>query len=381
MPADMRQPALVFAIVLTLAACGNGPSAGVHATPSPIASASPVASASPTSAPSPTPPPVVATASAVAVLDWDQAGATYTVSLVGTDGKVLASAHASAPRSFTCAGQPAGAILPVPVAASNSKLYYLDGTGLYSLGLDGSQKKITDLPVKPQVAVPFAVAPDDTWVAYGVIDYTAYPPTEQLFVKGLQTGETIRSYIATSKASEAVWPVGWHAGVVVLAFHPQTCTQGGGPGLADATEYHLVDSRTAARSATVGSGSCTEVVAAGALCVDYGAGAVKLFGWTGTLLTSIAGGTFPVASVSPDGSRFAVGLSDGIHISGPDTTPAPVAGGPETRWIDNVTLFIGGLGAQDQPKIWKVGGAVIPVGVRGSPVAQVPGGLDAGHGT
>src|SRR5205823_5447330 len=97
----------------------SSPSADASATPS----GSPDASPSPSARPSPS--PVVG---GYAVLATTGTIDSYTVSLVGIDGSVAASATASNPTQLTC-GDAASALLPVPVSTSDTRVYFLDAQG------------------------------------------------------------------------------------------------------------------------------------------------------------------------------------------------------------------------------------------------------------
>src|SRR2546421_12722640 len=93
-----RMAAGLLALVAVAAACGGeSPSNVASHSPSAVPS-SPAAQSSPSSvaaSPSPSPPPRVT--GAYGVLFSSQAAASYTVSLIGVDGKVAASAQTSTP--------------------------------------------------------------------------------------------------------------------------------------------------------------------------------------------------------------------------------------------------------------------------------------------
>ena len=216
--------------MLLLAACGTttGPAQSTKATAS--ASASPASSPSPSTSPAPQP--------AVAVVDWDQGGTGYIVSLVAANGKVLASVHAALSYGGKCGPVEAGIISPPPVGTSNSRVYYLDGGSIKWLKEDGSTG-VAFAPLTPRanVAFSFAVAPDDSVFVLNTIDYSATPLSQNLTatpVGASRLGASIYSAQSPSTApSSAVWPIGWHGADLVLAYHRSTCTQGGGPGLGD----------------------------------------------------------------------------------------------------------------------------------------------------
>src|SRR5579864_2977064 len=90
--------ATLFMVAAIAASCGSSPSGQARHSNSPSASPSASASAtgSPSTAPasSPSPQPVTG---AYGVLYSSQAASDYTVSIIGVDGKVVASAQASTP--------------------------------------------------------------------------------------------------------------------------------------------------------------------------------------------------------------------------------------------------------------------------------------------
>src|SRR5262249_13899855 len=85
----------ILATALLMSACGFGGGATASHSPSPSAAASP----SPTPTPSTGPQPVT---QPYGVLVGSQAATTYTVSLIGVDGKVAASAETGTPTLTTC---------------------------------------------------------------------------------------------------------------------------------------------------------------------------------------------------------------------------------------------------------------------------------------
>ena len=99
--------------------------------------------------------------------------ASYTVSLVGIDGRVVASQVASTPGTVTCAGQAAG-VVPPPVSTSDSRVYFMDALGVVRyLAPNGDAGQAITLPIGPSRRSLFAVSPDDTLMAVVVLDFAA----------------------------------------------------------------------------------------------------------------------------------------------------------------------------------------------------------------
>lgn len=397
----------MLSIALAVAACSApGPLAG-----------RPTTSPARVSSPAPAPAPSAQVVPAVAVVDLEDGGGGYKLSLVSAEGKVLASRHASWPYGGKCGPVQAGIISPPPVSTSNTRAYFLDEGGIKWLQEDG-QTGLALGPLSPRanVAVGFAVSPDDSKVAINAIDYSSSPLVQHLTVTPVgasvspvgpsvspvgASGRGAEIYTAAAPASNptaAVWPMGWHGGDIVLAYHVGTCSQGGGPGLADAKSYHVVDSTTADREVTIGedSGSACGLMGlptpAGIPCGSYqGIGAVgtEVRTWTGGL-RGIYGAWFLPGGLSPSGDAYV-----GVFQSAPSAQPAltlirakgnavPIAGVSESvlwpvMWIDDGHFFIGGLRPHEQGRVFASNPEPLPstpVAVGGVPVARIPGSLD-----
>ena len=179
-----------------------------------------------------------------------EGGSTYSVSLVGLDGRVATTATA-AKRS-----RPAGVAVQMPsVSASNSRLYYLDGDSkvMYLLP-SGAKGLATSIAIDSSSAAVFAVSPDDARIAVGVITFP-YPAKTRIYVEDLAGGGHHVELFSSGDVIE--WPAGWHQGQLVVAVGLNRAP------LWDAYEgflygingYHVVDAGTGARMATVCDGS------------------------------------------------------------------------------------------------------------------------------
>lgn len=362
---------------MLMAACGGGPSkpvAGHSPALSPSPSVSPAATTTPAATPTPRPP-----ATPYGVLVGSQGSSTYTVSIIGVDGKVAASASASTPASPTC-GSLAAAIVPLPVSTSNTRLYYMDAKGeVLDLFPDG---KSTGTPI---VALPaptaarrsmFAVSPDDNYVAVVVADFSASGATTRLYMYELNTPGR-QTLLFSQTGPTTLWPVGWHGTNNLVLAKVGSCTQGGGPFCCTPIELHVVDPATANRRFTLGGMSCHIAGAAspaGVACVDTGTfSKVSVLDWTGQTKRTFTVNQAFYVEVSPNGALVAAATNSGTQIIPSSLKPlADVIG---CGWIDDQHVLSGGDG-QNQPRIANVAdGSEVPVPAQGDCGGRIPGGL------
>lgn len=375
--------AAVLAATVILAACGTaaGPAQSTKGT---VPASATAASSSPSNSPGPVP--------AVALVDWDQDGAGYTVSLVASTGKALASVHATWSFGGKCGPVEAGIISPPPVGTSDSRVYYLDAGGLKWLKDDGSKgTAFASLAPRSSVALSFAVAPDDSAFVLNTIDYSATPLSQDITITPMgasREGASIYSARSPSTTpSAAVWPVGWHGTDLVLAYHRSTCTQGSGPGLGDPTSYHIIDATTAARKVTIGtdSGETCGLVGfpspAGIPCAHYLGGSTQILTWTGSS-GPVFGGSFP-GGLSLSGAAYVGTVQSGdsssmslIRAAGNASVISGNTGA--VMWIDDDHFLIGpfagpGASAQSQDRVYDAATLEsTTVSARGAPIARIP---------
>lgn len=369
----VRVSTLVLTSAVLIAACG-GSGSNAASSPSPKATVraspatSPHTSASPGASPMASPAPVVG---AFGVLVSPLTGDTYNVSLIAVDGKVVGSAQPSSPTTVTC-GDASAAVLPAPVSASNSRLYYLDAQGVVRfLTPKGETGRATTVPAGGQRRSMFTVSPDDQRIAVVVNDYTASGASTRLYVEDLNGGANHLDLFSETGAY-TLWPMGWHAPSLVVAKVP-ACTQGGGFGCCGPLELHVVDAATAVRTVTIGGPTCIiggPSTPFGAVCESATTG-VRVLNWSGTLVRTVATpGTGPVY-LSPDGQHLAYST---------DATTTTIEGGSSIKmdvcgWIDSTHVLSGG-DAQHQPRIGNIAtAAVIPVAAQGVCAGRLPGGL------
>jgi hypothetical protein len=383
--------ALAGGLLVLMAACSSTAAKQTATTPS--------ASAARTSAATPTPTPAPAADPAVAMLDWNANGTSYTLSLVSASAKVLASAHATWTRGAKCGAMPAGIIAPLPVSTSNRRAYYLDGGAIKWLQEDGKTGlAFQGLSVNALKAYGFAVAPDDSVFALNTIDYSTMPISQRITITKVGASSLgTEIYSATSPANastSAVWPFGWHNGDLVLAYRPGTCTQGGGPGIGDARSYHVVNAQTADRKATIGSdagagcGLVGAAVPAGIACGNY-QGMVdqpqtQVLGWDGQPVATF-GAWFLPGGLAPHGGGYLGNSVSGNHTplilvraaGNQVTVPVGDCFACPVMWIDDAHFIV----APDQgtPQVFASQPEPLqgtPVNVKGYPVARLPGSLD-----
>jgi hypothetical protein len=366
-------PPAKFAVVLVAAALAgacSGPFTG--ATRSPAASSS--RQSSPSANPSGSPTPVQVT-SAFAVLVSPLSTTSYTVSLVGIDGRVVASQQASTPGAVSCANA-AAAVVPPPVSTSDTRVYFMDAQGIVRfLAPNGDAGRATTVPIGAAQRSMFAVSPDDQRIAVIVDDFTSSGATTRLYLEDLNGGGNHVDVFSESGAY-TLWPTGWHGTNNLVVAKVPACTQGGGPFSAGPQEFHVVDPRTALRRFTVGGPTCVIAgppSAAGAVCEDTAAFAqANVVSWTGTTSRSltIAGPT--LAYLSPNGSQVALVGSAGTVIQ---ESSRQFAGMQACGWIDDTHVFSGG-DTQLQPRVGDVtNGNVVPIAAQGDCAGRIPGGL------
>jgi hypothetical protein len=326
-------------LVVLVVNCGLGPVSNSHPSPSASQTATAGASPSPTGGASPSATPTSAALPlGIVVKDFIiDGGTTYTINLVGVDGKVAATATGRK-RS-----QPGGILVQMPsVSASNSRLYYLDGdSSVMFLKPDGTSGAATTISVDSNSAAVFAVSPDDSRIAVAVITFP-FPAKTRIYVEDLTGGGHHIDLFSSSTLLE--WPVGWHQGHLVIAVganaHPQNAYDGFIYGYSG---YHVADASTGTRLATVCDGYIASVppVPAGTVCSNYPKFLVS--DWSGTTRPAPADQGCNGGALSPDGSMIAdcqgspavvtLVVVDGTQI-------ATQYSGTPVGWIDSTHLVL-----------------------------------------
>jgi hypothetical protein len=317
----------------------------------------------------------VALTGSFAVLATPTSADTYTVSIVGADGKVVASAQPSSPTAVTC-GDAAAAVVPLPISTSDDRAYYMDAQGVVRyLTVQGETGRATTVPTGGGRRSMFAVSPDDQRIAVVVSDFTASGVAVKLYVEDLNGG-TNHLDISSASGSYGLWPVGWHGtGNLVVAKVP-ACTQGGGPLCCGPAELHVVDPATAIRRFTIGGPSCTiagSASPAGAVCEGTTFAQANVVDWTGKTVRSFAVQGPTPAYLSPDGTIVALTqFSNGTTVFNGSSKKLALT---TCGWIDSTHVIAGG-DVQQQPRIGNLTtGAIVPVAAQGTCAGRLPGGL------
>jgi hypothetical protein len=373
------KPTFLLAVAILVVSCG-GQGSTVHITPAVSPAGSPAASPLPDTSASPAASPVaspaaspVPIAGSFAVLVTSTSGDTYTVSIIGVDGKVVGTATPSSPTAVTC-GDAAAAVVPIPVSTSDDRAYYMDAQGVIRfMTVHGEIGRATTVPTGGGRRSMFSVSPDDQRIAVVVSDYTASGVAVRLYVEDLNGG-THHLDLFSSSGPYGLQPIGWHGtNNLVLAKVP-ACTQGGGPFSAGPLELHVVDPATAVRRFTIGGTNCVIAGApspAGAVCETTNGAQASVIDWTANTRRSFAIKAAGPAYLSPDGAIVAIPGSSATTFQGSSRTLSMQACG----WIDASHVISGG-DVQQQPRIGNLAtGTVIPVAAQGSCAGRLPGGL------
>jgi hypothetical protein len=166
-----------------------------------------------------------------------EGGPNYTVSLVGTDGRVAAAS--TLPRRTV--GVQIGSL-----STSATTLYYLVGDGeIRFLRPDGYKGVTKRIALSPHEVVAFAVSPDDRRIAVSVLDFTRYPVSARLFVEDLHGSANHVELYPSRQVLE--WPVGWHNGSVVMAVMLNVKLQNPSEGFLRGDSYYVTDPQSGAR--------------------------------------------------------------------------------------------------------------------------------------
>ncbi|HYM66762.1 MAG TPA: hypothetical protein VEW68_05685 [Patescibacteria group bacterium] len=303
--------------------------------------------------------------------------ANYTVSIVGIDGRVVASAQATSPAAVSCGGT-AAAVVPLPVSTSNSRVYFMDASGAVRfLSPDGTTGQATTVSLGAARRSVFSVSPDDQRIAVTVLDFTTTGASTQLYVEDLKGGGN-RVAPFSETGSFSAWPVGWHGTNNLVVAKVPACTQGGGPLCCGPQELHVVDPATATRRFTLGGPTCVvggPASPAGAVCESGTFTAANVLSWTAiTQRSFVISGPTP-AYLSPDGSLVAItDLGSGTTlVNGP--TQHPQLAMQTCGWIDATHVLAGG-DTQQQPRVGDLTtGTIVPVAAQGDCGGRIPGGL------
>jgi hypothetical protein len=385
----MKKAITVLTLALSSAACGGA--ASVSPSPSPTSGAAVLSPAAISATPSIGATPSAAGAGSAGghvygvLVDVLTLPTTYITNVVGLDGLLFASIKLDKRSPIS---SPGGHAIDLPhVSATSTALYMLAGdSSVLSLRLpDGKQATATRLQVGPNMEAAFAVSPDDSKIAVSVLDFSRTPVHVTLYTEAL-TGANHQ--VIYESDSNYVWPVAWHAGLLVLAhaYGPfEEDIAKAAPGHDNpysAISYHIVDPATANRVYLLGA--CTvsgPLSPAGSGCIQGGT-----IDWQGNVSppwsTRDWGSVSSAAALSPDGRWIAATSPDNsvnMAIWAPDGRIVNYVTGPGIRdwvgWLDNQHILTGSyLDATFQPYVFNPikGGIDRPVVAYGFYAARLP---------
>jgi hypothetical protein len=297
-------------------------------------------------------------------------GGTYSISLAFANGGVAGpfNAHLRTPSATTAAGTGA---LPV-FSASDSRVYFLDGnSSIRFLGPDGSHGQASLVPGGPAVQSAFAVSPDDHRIAVAALD----PSTgTKLYVEDLAGGNRINLPLPSHPA---VWPVGWHSGLIVLAeASPATQTQPANP-YGTFAGYMLLDPNTGVRWGSLECNPAGPLTPAGTACLGASGPLVEQ-DFAGRQHAAAPAAGVETAAEAPDGARLALCCPSGLlelWTGSGDLVSLGAASADGYGWIDATHLLISGLPGSRARIADVVTGKSSPTSAAGKVVGRVPGGL------
>ncbi|MEO8744716.1 MAG: hypothetical protein ABI334_02855 [Candidatus Dormiibacterota bacterium] len=379
----MRRGAVLIATALLAVSCGSGSSSGSHNTPS--AKASPAAAVSPSASPSAGP----LTGTYGLILSAGD------LNLIKPDASIAATVPVASASAQYCSSQHDALQAPPPVSASNDEVYFRDGdTKIRMLVPPGGAADVTTVPGGPNTISFFSVSPDDKSIAVLVEDVSgATAISLSLYVEDLHGGghHTVIYTSTTPKGKNGttLWPMGWHAGALVLAVVPACTFQ---PAGITPTEWHVASTANGTRLATIKANACTLSFwpsPAGVGCVG-GGGATTLYDWTGKVLSATGPPTpsdaYQQSAVSPAGNSAFWASGAAVGTAPPATQILQLGPGPYASvqghaaciWIDEDHLLAPDAVIQfpaETPGNLQVTAAVTALTASGVCAGRFPGGL------
>jgi hypothetical protein len=331
---------------LVLAACGSNPAPRANMTasaPRQSTSSEPIAA------------PSSAATSVAGVQSYGLLVGGGKLDMIGTDARVAASVPMAGPTLAQEICNGAGAWILPAVSASNQHVYFRDGdTKIRMVIPPSSAVDVTTVPGGSSVISGFSVSPDDRRIAVSVEQFSSTQITDRLYVEDLR-GHTHHANIYSATSSNEgkgpavmLWPVGWHAGQLVLGVWTACSFEQVNNPIA----YHVANPATAVRTASIGDLNCIPgswPSPAGVACVTPTApGRVRVYDWKGELVTTLATDT-PATLLSPSGQRLAWGWfspynppSAGTTMLGVDGSRVVKVDGEGCLWIDDYHVLANG---------------------------------------
>ena len=386
----VRRGAISLLAALLVLSCGGGTSGGSQS-PNPFASPSAQATVKASTSPSTTPSAGPLTGTYGLIISAGM------LELVRPDASLAATVSMSPSSVQFCSSAHDGALEPPAVSATTDEVYFRDGdTKIRMVVPPGSASDVTTVPGGPTTVSFFSVSPDDQRIAVLVEDLSgATTIALRLYVEDLHGGGHHADIYTTTtpkgKTGSTLWPMGWHQGALVLAVVP-ACTFE--PAGLTPSEWHVANSSTAARLATIRANNCTLSYwpsAAGVGCDDAN-GVTTLYDWTGKVLSVTGpgptGSGYSMTSVSPAGQSILFATGAGVGAPSPATGIVQLGPGPYATvpghsaclWIDEDHLLAPDAVIQfpaETPGNLQVTAAVAPLAATASGVCagRFPGGL------
>lgn len=235
---------------------------------------------------------------------------------------------------------------------------------------------MTTVPGSTNVVSSFSVSPDDQRIAVLVQDLSAATTiAERLYVEDLRGGghhsDIYTTTVQKGKDATTLWPMGWHNGQLVLGVWA-ACTFEQVP---YPSAWHVVDATTALRQASIGDATCIAgswPSKAGIACFIPQTGQVRVYDWTGKLVTTLqsqAGAT----NLSPSGDLLFAGVggpapaTNIVSVNG--RTQVAIPGHIACGWIDDSHVLAFDAIISDPA------GSISPLGHMGLCAGRFPGGL------
>jgi hypothetical protein len=379
---------------VVIAACGSGRPDSAQ---SPVAvqswPSSPVSSASASSA---SPVPSLPTGPSYGVLMTlpGTPPSPSTVSIVASDGRIVASQQATLAAAVVCTGDSTG-FQPLPVSTSNDRAYFMDSRGFIRyLSPDGGSAQVTTVPIGATRRSLFSVSPDDRRIAVAVVDFSRdSSASTRLYIEDLAGGGHHLDLVQQTSGS-TLWPLGWHGADLVVA-SMTACFSIPTLGPWALPELDLLNPDTGAIRFGLGGTGCLisgPPSPAGAVCatlpgpnpkseaVTWASSARSISPHTGGIKTDY---------LSPDGQRVAEVYFDTVNTPFPNGSYGSTTvleslrtfkAMPTCGWIDDTHIFSGtetfyGASTVQAEVADVLTGAAMPITARGDCAGRIPGGL------
>ncbi len=351
--------AVALLVTMLAVACGGQPAPVITSEKqSPTASAAASAPAGATGSPSPSAGPSATPAPGAPPLagPYGLLISAGTLELVNADASIFAHVPIAASSVQYCSSAHDGAMLAPPVSATDHQVYFRDGDNKIRMVVPPSSAvDVTAVPGNATTVSFFSVSPDDQRIAVVVEDLSgATSIALRLYVEDLHGGGHHADIFSTvtpkGKTGMTLWPMGWHAGALVLSVMPACSFE---PANVRPVSWHVANAATATRMATINASNCTLSYwpsPAGVAC-ETATGPTTEYDWTGKVVAvtgpPIQASGYPDTAESPSGGSIYFATGYGIGVTTPSTQvfqggPGPYAmvqGHSACGWIDEDHLL------------------------------------------